>query len=55
MEIWLVPNFVPATQIQVKEVLDATKALREPGLVFRTQIQPQYSTENVILIFLLVS
>ena len=30
-------------------------ALCAPGLVFGTKIQPQYSIENVVLIFLLVS
>ena len=33
----------------------STKALCAPGLVFGTKIQPQYSKENVVLIFLLVS
>ena len=34
---------------------DATNAMSSPGLVFGTKILPQYSNENVVLIFLLVS
>ena len=36
-------------------MIGATKALGLPGLVFGTKILPQYSIENVFLIFLLVS
>ena len=38
-----------------KDVRETTKALCTPGLVFGTKIQSQYSIENVVLIFLLLS
>ena len=38
-----------------KDVKDTTKVMCTPTLVFGTNIQPQYSIQNVVHIFLLVS
>ena len=56
MEISLVPNLVTVPQTQVKERGRRNKGAVSTLLgIFRTKIKPQYSIENVFLIFLLVS
>ena len=57
MEVWLVPNLIPVVKTQVKGCeRHKNGAVRfAPGLGFGTKSLLQYSIENVVLIFLLVS
>ena len=58
MQVWLVPNLVPAAQTQVKGCERRNKGARvlcAPDLEIGTKILPQCFIENVVLIFLLVS